>query len=113
MNTLFDDILFEQNADDIVTAYTDYGLQVTVNIKLSREQEKKFGQNIVYNVFGVKACVLDTSVNAISQNTTFIVTFQDRPGIVHKLPAMRAEIAEQARQYVRFVLSIPAQASLF
>lgn len=107
-----DQMLFEQNADDITTAYTDYGLQVTINVKLSRDREKRFCRAML-GVFGVKACQIDQEVTDISENTTFIVTFQDRPGIVHKLIDIRAQITEQARQYVQFAQTIPTQQSLF
>lgn len=85
---LFSNILLEQNAEDVVTAYTDYGLQVTINIRMARHHEIGFARNM-RRVVGVKDCQIDTTIKAVSENTSFIVTFQDKPGIVHKLPEIR------------------------
>lgn len=110
MDSLFDTI--PQDVHDITTAYTDYGLQVSINIALTTRYQQGMSR-VIRRVYGVKDCFIDPTVKDKSNSTTFIVTFTGRKDAAHHLPEMREQIKDQARQYVQFVLDQPTQTSLF
>lgn len=106
------DQLFEQNRDEVTICYTAEAMQVCLNIKLDNHLCTVF-KRTMRQVVGVKACELDTSVNCLSENTCFLVYFQDRPGAAHRRLDVQREIRTRAEQFVKWSLAIPGQQSLF
>lgn len=105
-------IMFEQNQADVTLQFFPEALQVTLNLKLDKHWSINF-RRAMRQIVGVKNCTPDETVNHLSENTAFLVTFQDRPGIARRLPDMQREIRARAEQFIAFVLDTPGQQSLF
>lgn len=105
-------IMFEQNATDVTLQFFPEALQVTLNLKLDSHWSVNF-RRAMRQMVGVSKCEPDTSVNCLSENTCFLVYFQDKPGMAKRLPDLQREIRAHAEEFVKFVLAIPGQQSLF